>query len=86
MPTLRPAVIPERFPLDSSEARFHEKVEQRIERNLASGQPALTREEVDQKARAVIESARIRHASGENHHSEPKLRVRSQSGQNQQGW
>ena len=60
MPMHQPADIPERFSLDSSEARFHEKVEQRIERNLASDRPALTREEVDQKARAVIASALIR--------------------------
>ena len=57
MPRHRQADTPERFPLDSSEARFHEKIEQRIERNLASDRPALTREEVDQKARAVIASA-----------------------------
>ena len=63
MPRHRQADIPERFPLDSSEARFHEKIEQRIERNLASDRPALTREEVDQKARAVIASAQTRNAS-----------------------
>ena len=60
MPMHQPADIPERFSLDSSEALLYAKVEQRIERNLASDRPALTREEVDQKARAVIASALIR--------------------------
>lgn len=56
-------VAAERFPSDEAEARFYEMIEQRIERNLASDRPALTREEVDRKARAVIARALAIHES-----------------------